>query len=257
MLRAATSSGVVPLRRKVRMTLSVQRIAATVTIVAAPALLVALAPGCGGGKEGDYKPKPAYSGKPVDLPAVPTLPKKPKKVGDAYTVWGALHDLRSRVQGPKLLSQEQISLVGYVTKTNLMDIPPCAVHKTGKADAKECEKLTVPIPTFWIADEKGAPDKESIPIMGWASNAAEIFDALNKYKSTTNKEAHKDGKWGVPMPWPMVGKDAKVKVTGKYGTTFTLATQGVESNPIQGILTYKSMEYLEPPPTPGTLPGVK
>jgi hypothetical protein len=239
------------------MTLTLPRISATLAIVSAPVLLLALAPGCGGNKENDYKPKPAYSGKAVDLPAVPTLPKKPKKQGDAYTVSGAIHDLRSRVHAEALLKQEQISVVGYIIKTNLADAPPCAVHKTGKADGKECEKLQVPIPTFWIADEKGAPEKEAIPVMGWASNFAKIFDAVEKYKKPNNKEAAKDDTWGVAIPNPIPAKDAKVKVTGKYSTTFTLASQGVESNPLAGIVTYKSMEYLEPPPTPGILPGMK
>src|SRR5262245_23535106 len=58
--------------------------------------VVPTAIGCGPEEE-PYKPKPAVSGKKANLPAVPTLPQKVKKTGDAYTVWGVTHDLRSRV----------------------------------------------------------------------------------------------------------------------------------------------------------------
>jgi hypothetical protein len=219
--------------------------------------MLAIGPGCGGPKEGDYNPRAAYSGKAVNLPAVPTLPKKPKKVGDAYTVWGLIHDLRSRIHSQKLLDQESITVVGYITKSNLADAPPCAVHRTGKKDGPECEKLQVPVPTFWIADEKGAAVADSIPVMGWASNFAKIYDAVGKYKLPTTKEPVKDDTWNVVIPNPLPNKDGKVKVVAKYGTTFSLASQGQESNPLTGILTYKSLEYVEPPPVPGTLPGMK
>ncbi len=239
------------------MTHSHSRAVATALFALIPVSLVALAPGCGGDKA-EYKPRPAYSGKAANLPAVPTLSKKPKKVGDAYTVAGAIHDLRSRIHGPKLVAQEQVAIVGYIIKTNLADAPPCAVHKTGKADGKECEKNPPPVPAFWIADEKTSPMSEAIPVMGWASNFAKLYDAIEKFKSKTPaKDPPKDDTWGVVIPNPIPAKDAKVKVVGKYSTSFTLASQGVEANPLTGIVTYKVMEYLEPPPVPGTLPGMK
>ena len=242
------------------MTPTSQRLVATLALFAAPAVLVtgmsSLA-GCGGGSGTEYKAKPAYSGKAASLPAVPTLPKKPKKVGDAYTVWGAIHDLHSRVQSPKLLAQEQITIVGYIVKTNLDQAPPCAVHKTGKADGKECEKTPPAVPMFWIGDEKTTPVNEAIPVMGWASNYAKIYDAIEKYKKKDNKDVAKDDAWNAIIPNPIPAKDGKVKIVGKYGTTFTLASTGVEANPLTGIVTYKTLEYLEPPPAPGTLPGMK
>lgn len=227
-------------------------------VLAASALvsLTAFGPGCGGSKESDYKPRPANSGKAANLPPVPTLPKKPKKNGDAYTVWGLIHDFRSRIHSAKLLEQESITVVGYITKTNLQDAPACAVHKTGKKDGAECDKLQIPVPTLWIADDKNAPEAESIAVMGWAGNFADIFDAIQKYKQPKPKELVKN-KWGSDVPNPIPNKDAKVKVVGKYGPSFTLASQGVEANPMTGIITYKTIEYIEPPPAPGTLPGVK
>ena len=49
--------------------------------------------------------------------AVPTIPAKPKKEGDAYTIWGVTHELRSRVHREEV-NGKKISLVGYVVKTN-------------------------------------------------------------------------------------------------------------------------------------------
>jgi hypothetical protein len=46
-------------------------------------------------------------------------------------------------------------------------------------------------------------------------------------------------------------------VTGTYTTTFTGASQGTAADPIMGILTYKSIEWIEPPPEAATLPGMK
>jgi hypothetical protein len=227
----------------------------TLALLAAPALLIALAPGCGS-KHEEYKAKPAFSGKPATLPPVPTLPKKPKKEGDAYTVSGAIHDMRSRVHAKQILDKE-ITLVGYIVKTNLDEAPACAVHKTGTKDGKECETKPPPYPEFWIADDKGTPVKDAIEVMGWASNYAKIFDAITKYKAPNNKEAAKDDSLGLDMPMPLPAKDAKVKVTGTYSTTFTKGQGGTASNPLTGILTFKKIEFVEPPPTPATLPGMK
>lgn len=246
------------------MTISIHRALGTTFLLSAPLLLAGTLIGCGEGDKFDYKAKPAYSGKAVSLPAVPTLAKKPKKAADgSYTVWGAIHDLRSRVHGPKLIAQEQISITGYIIKTNLGDAPPCAVHKAGKADGKECDKTPPPIPAFWIADEKTSPETEAIRVMGWASNFAKIYDAIEKYKKPPTgadkdkKVEAKDDMWSVVIPNPIPAKDGKVKVTGKYGTTFTLASQGMESDPLHGIMTFKEVTYIEPPPVPGTLPGMK
>lgn len=227
-------------------------------VLAATALVsfAAVGPGCDSGKEHAYKPRPAPSGKAAKLPTVPTLSNKPKKNGDVYTVAGLIHDFRSRIHGEKLLSQESVTVIGYIVKTNLGEAPPCAVHKTGKKDGADCEKNPPPVPALWISDEKGAAENISIPVMGWAGNYADIYDAIQAYKKPKVKELTKN-KWGTDVPNPIPNKDAKIKVVGKYGTSFTLASQGVESNPVTGIITYKSIEYVEPPPTPGTLPGVK
>jgi hypothetical protein len=211
--------------------------------------------GCGG-DELPYTPKPAVSGKKPTLPAVPTLPTKARKQGDAYTVWGIVHDLHSRVHVDEVLGKK-VSLVGYIVKTNFEAAPKCAIHKTGKGDPPDCKAS---VPTFAIADDKG-DTKESIDVMGWASNFAQMYTLIEAIdKAAKGKEGEvklADEFWGgnVPNPLPNVG--AKVKLTGTYAITFTKSTGGAAADPKHGILTVEKIEYLEPPPEKAYLPGMK
>lgn len=211
--------------------------------------------GCGG-EEPVYKPKPAVSGKKPSLPAVPTLPTKAKKVGDAYTVWGIVHDLHSRVHAEDVLNKK-VTLVGYIVKTNYDTVPKCAVHKTGKGDPTDCHS---PVPTFSIADDKGEKT-EMIDVMGWASNFAQLFTMIEGIdKAQKGKEGEvklKDEFWATDIPNPIPDVGAKVKVTGTYSITFTKATGGAASNPKYGILTVEKIEYVEAPTTKVYLPGMK
>lgn len=229
------------------------RSVALATTAALPAFAMLLAmPACGP-KDEPYKAQPAYSGKPVKMPDVPTLPARAVKVGDAYTVWGAVHHLRSRVHDVDVKGKD-ITIIGYIVKTNLPDAPVCAVHKTGKGDPDGCKP---PIPAFWIADEKG-DTKTSIKVMGFASNFAQLYDAIEKYKKAKDTDPLvQDEFLGQPVPRPVPAADAKVKVTGNYGFAYTRATSGIETDPRFGILTFQKIEYIEPPPTPATLPGMK
>ena len=108
--------------------------------------------GCGG-EDVKYTPKPAYTGTKASLPSVPTLAKKPIKQGEDYTIWGAAYYLRSIVHRKEIAGKD-ITVTGYISKTNLMDAPECAVHKAGKADPEGCK---APVPTFWVGDSKHAP----------------------------------------------------------------------------------------------------
>lgn len=224
-------------------------------VVLAALSLATLATACGPEEE-PYKPKPAVSGKKASLPGVPTLPQKQKKVGDAYTVWGVTHDLRSRVHNEDV-NGKKISIVGYIVKTNYKDAPPCAVHKTGKADPPDCK---APVPSFAIADDKGE-QKDMIEVMGWASNFAQIFTLIEALdKAPAGKEAEvklQDEFWGMDMPNPVPNIGAKVKVTGTYGVTFTKATGGAAANPKYGIMTVEKIEFMEPPTEKAYLPGMK
>ena len=228
------------------------RIAETITV----ALVVGSAAlGCGP-SEIPYTPKPAFSGKKASLPAVPTLPQKVKKQGDAYTIWGVTHDLRSRVHFEDV-NNKSLSLVGYIVKTNYDTFPKCSIHKTGKADPPDCK---APIPSFSIADEKGET-KDIIDVMGWASNPAQVFSLIEAIdKAPDDKVAEvklADEFWGADLPNPVPNIGAKVKVTGVYGMTFTKATSGAAANPKYGIMTAEKIEYLEQAPERAYLPGMK
>jgi hypothetical protein len=226
------------------------------------ALLAALASAFAScdGNEVKYTPKPAPTVK-ANLPSVPSIPQRPIKNGEAYTVWGASYHLRSRVYNSSVAGKD-IVLEGYIVKTNLPEAPECAVHETGKEDPEDCKP---PIPTFWIADSKDAPLGEAMKVMGWASNYAQIYDAVKEYKkrerhptkTEKDEEPLMDAFWGVALPDPLPVKGAKVRVKGEYAMTFTKATTGAEADPIMGILTYSEMEYLEKPSEVATLPGMK
>jgi hypothetical protein len=227
------------------------RTAAVAVAMVFPLLLL----GCGEGAK-PYQPKPAYSGKRPTLPAVPTLPDKAKKVGDAYTIYGATHDIRSRVHSDDF-RDKQTSIVGYIVKTNYGDAPACAVHKTGKGDPADCK---APVPTFWIGDDAGDKDF-AIPVMGFASNFAQIYtmiEGIDKApKGDEDKVKLQDEFWGMDLPNPIPEEGAKVKVTGQYGVTFTKATKGAAANPKFGIMSVEKIEYLEPPKKRAALPGMK
>jgi hypothetical protein len=210
--------------------------------------------GCGP-EEPKYEPVPAVSGISVNLPDVPTVPEKPVKDGDAYTVWGASYHMRNRVHEKEVVDQK-ITIVGYITKTNLPDAAECAVHETGKADPEDCKP---PIPTFWIGDSKDAPENETMKVMGWASNFANIYSAIEEFDKLKDDEKpeYSDNTWGVAPPYPLPVKGAKVKIEGTYSTSFSLASSGIVADPIMGVMTYKSLEYLEKVEELATLPGMK
>ncbi|MGC4092315.1 MAG: hypothetical protein QM756_31415 [Polyangiaceae bacterium] len=208
--------------------------------------------GCGG-EEVKYEPRPAYSGQKASLPPVPNVPKKPVKNGDAYTVWGASYSLRSRVHR-KEVAGKKLTLTGYITKTNLADAPACAVHKGGKADPENCKP---PIPAFWIGDSKDAPLQECIKVMGFASNFAQVWEAINEFDKGKEDAEYSDTFWGVKIPNPLPAVGAKVNVTGNYGTTFTQSSTGAEADPVMGLMGMQELKELEAAPDLATLPGVK
>jgi hypothetical protein len=227
-------------------------------LLALPAVVGSSLTGCG--DEGEpYQPLVPPTGVKANLPPVPQVPKNPIKDGEAFTVWGASYSLRSRVHKEDVAGRD-IKLTGYIVATNLADAPKCAIHATGKQDPDGCE---APIPTFWLADSKDAPKEESIRVLGWASNFAQLYDAVNNYKkrrvSKSKKAAEplQDAFWGVKIPYPLPGVGAKVTVTGNYSTAFTKATSGTVADPIMGVLTYDDITYAEEPAELSTLPGMK
>jgi hypothetical protein len=227
--------------------------------------LVVLVVGCSSGAEEPYKPAPEWSGRKPNLPPPPTLTSAPIKAGEAYTIYGASHHLRSRIH-EKDVTKASITIQGYIVEENISDAPKCAVHKVGKKDPDDCPPAGAPpieIPSFWIADEKGAgPDKPRVRVLGWAKNYATVFEAMTKYKTMKvikdpAKDYYKDELWSVDVPFPLPAVGAKVKVTGKYGFVFSKASTGLVSDPINGVMTYEKVEYVEPAPDPVSFKNAK
>ena len=201
--------------------------------------------GCGSSNDEPYKAAPAWSGRHANMPAIPALPTNVKKVADAYTVFGAIHDLKSRYHATEVTAKD-INIQGYIVESNIAAAPPCAIHKTGKKDPDTC--VDVPIPSFWIADNKGDTKGQKIRVLGWAKNFASVYEAMEKYKNLKDppKELYKDEVWAVDVPFPLPAVGAKVKITGKYGYTFSKSSTGLVSDPNNGVMTYASMVVMEP-----------
>lgn len=228
---------------------STKRLLQKVSVLAVGASALVVATGCGNNDK-PYEPLPAFSGRQASIPEPPQLPTTPIKDGDAYTVYGAIHHLRSSIHGAEVTAKD-ISIVGYIVESNIAGAPKCAVHKTGKKDPEDC---VTEIPAFSIADKKDDPEAKKIKVMGWASNFANVFEAMEKYKSLKDppKELKKDEMWGVDIPFPLPAVGARVKVTGRYGVNFTKSSSGLAADPRQGILTYTSLEVLEQAPEKAT-----
>jgi hypothetical protein len=214
-----------------------------------------LAIGCGSGDE-PYKPAPAWSGRAPSLPTPPQINSAPVKVGDAYTIAGASHHLRSRMHSTEV-TKNSISITGYIVEDSFTNAPSCAIHKVGKKDPDDCPPAGSPpieIPSFWIADTKAAgKDAPRIRVLGFAKNVATVYEAMEKYNKLKEikdpaKDLFKDDIWSVDVPFPIPAVGAKVKVTGKYGFTFSKSSTGLVSDPVNGVITYEKVEVIEPAP---------
>jgi hypothetical protein len=220
--------------------------AALGTALLAVALLTPVA-ACGNGSDEPYKATPAWSGRKASLPPVPQLPSTPIKNGDSFTVFGAIHHLNSRIHSADVTAKE-ISITGYIVESNIPDAPKCAIHKVGKKDPDDC--INVPIPSFYLVDTKGDTKGPKIRVLGWAKNFATVFEAMEKYKNLKDppKELYKDEVWIVDVPFPLPAVGAKVKVNGKYGYSFTKSSTGLVSDPKNGVMTYGTINVIEPAP---------
>ncbi|MFO0737458.1 MAG: hypothetical protein U0270_16320 [Labilithrix sp.] len=194
--------------------------------------------------EDDYQLASAPSGAKPDLPPVPALPDAPRKVGESYTVFGAVHALRSRYE-EKDVTRASISIVGWIVDSNIPRAPKCAWHKAGVRDPDTC---IAELPAFVIADSKDTrPDDPSLPhikVLGWAKNWATVFEATASYRGGPPKELYRDEMWSVEVPYPLPAAGTKVKVTGRYGYSFTKSSWGLITDPKNGVLTYEKLEVV-------------
>ena len=219
--------------------------------------VLAVLPACGNNDD-PYKPIPAFSGRKASLPTVPSLPTDKIKDGDAFTIYGAYHHLNSSIHNPDVTAKD-ITLIGWIVDSNMATVDKCAIHKTGKKDPDGC---VTAIPYFTLSDKKDGKSDTKAPkirVLGWASNFANIFDALEKYKNLKEppKELYKDELWAMDIPVPLPAVGARVKVTGKYGVNFGKSSAGIEADPVYGIMTYDKIEYLEQAPEPASFPQLK
>jgi hypothetical protein len=177
----------------------------------------------------------------------------PQKVGDSYTVFGAVHLLNVGASLGSADLGKELSIVGTIVDTNLGRAPRCALHKTGVRDPDGC---VTEIPTFTLGDVKGSTAAPTIRVMGWASNFANVFDANAQYKNLTQRpaELYKDELWAVDVPFPLPSVGAKVKVIGRYGPSFTRSSAGMSTDPQYGIFTVSEVVYLEAAPEPAKFP---
>jgi hypothetical protein len=216
------------------------------------AAVLGSAVGCGGGDDNPYKAQPAWSGKAASLPAPPALPSTPIKQGDAYTVYGAVHQLRSLMHSKDVTSPPAITITGYIVDSNIPRAPDCAVHKTGKGDPEGCSPE---VPSFWIADNKDDTKGTKIRVVGWARNFAVVYDAMQAYKKIkpgeqpTDKQVVQDDMLNVPVPFPLPSVGAQVKVTGAYNVSKTVVSDMV-SEPSGGVMSLQKAETLQPAAQP-------
>jgi hypothetical protein len=220
---------------------------APIALVVATGTLAVTVPACGGNADEPYKPQPAFSGKKASLPAVPTIPNLPLKAGDAWTVYGATHHLRSLVHQKDVAGANNITITGYIVETNYAKAPDCALHPAGKKDPDGC---TSEIPSFWIADSKGDTKGPKIRVIGWARNFAILYDAMKAYDKLkpgeSPKEPINDDILNVPIPFPLPVVGQQVKITGKYGVSGRNSGDMV-SDPMNGVMMQKKIEVVGTP----------
>jgi hypothetical protein len=183
----------------------------------------------------------------VPLPSPPELSKRAIRDGDAFTVWGAFHHLRSPVHGASL-RELTVTVVGHVVGSNFDRVPRCALHRPGKADPPGC---VAPLPEIVLADDPTGGGVR-LSVLGFASNWAQLVAAEEQDRRAPAGERYRDMTWAVPVPRPLPPVGARVRVSGRLDTTFSRSASGLVTNP-NGILTYEDLSYVTPPKDRATL----
>jgi hypothetical protein len=189
---------------------------------------------------------------PAGLPA-PKLQTQPLRAGEAYTVWGASLYFRSP-QHRQEVTLQPIAITGYVVKTNFAEAPRCAVHRAGMADPIDCKAAA---PAFWLGDRPDASEADCIEVLGFASNYAQVYEAIRQADSAKPDKPYVDTNWGQQIPNPLPASGAKLTVRGNYGLAFSKFSSGAETDSTMGILDFADRDELEPALQLATLPGVK
>lgn len=194
-----------------------------------------------------YRPRVASQAPQPDLPPIPEVPKVALKIGEDYTVTGAVRTLHARFHERDFTND--ITLVGVIVASNLATAPACALHPVGRQDPEHCE---AEIPSFTLADD--AKSSARIRVLGWASTFASVFEAIKLGTSSpAARKPYTDERWSVVVPYPLPAVGAKVRVHGHYGTLFEKSSRGVIADPDNGIFTATSIDVLVPASTPAKL----
>jgi hypothetical protein len=174
-------------------------------------------------------------------------PARARRPGKVYTVSGAIEALHT--EALVLNERAEARVIGVIAKVNYDDIPACAVHPTAEADPEGCSS---PFPSFWLASNSNDGSSDRIPVVGWASDAANLYEAMQHFDSG-NPEPHVDLLWGQAMPRPLPAVGAEVVVSGFYGTGFRMSIE-VPLELRSGIITYTSLEYVKQAPNKAQFP---
>jgi hypothetical protein len=194
-----------------------------------------------------YRPRVASQAPQPDLPPIPEVPKVALKIGEDYTVTGAVRTLHARFHESDF--SNDVTIVGVIVASNLATAPACALHSVGQKDPEHCE---AEIPSFTLADD--AKSTARIRVLGWASNFASVFEALKLGTSSpAARKPYTDERWSVVVPYPLPAVGAKVRVHGHYGTLFEKSSGGLIADPDNGIFTSRSIDVLVPASTPAKL----
>jgi hypothetical protein len=193
---------------------------------------------CAGREPAAYLPLPALSVS-ASLPDPLSLPERPERAGEAYTVWGLKKALRAP-GGAGRLRDVDVTVEGYVASTNFDEAPPCALHPIERPDPPGC---VGPVPSFSLADSVD-DERFRLAVMGFASSWANLFTASAR---AGRKAPYLDSQWGRVILDPLPARGAKMRVTGRASRSFPLASGGVETR-AGGVVAYLSAIYLVPPP---------
>lgn len=178
------------------------------------------------------------------------MPDAPARDGDVFSVAAAVHAFRSAAESEEL-ARGPITIEGFIIDTNLGRAPKCALLRRGVPSPPNCK---AELPTFLLGERRGQmPDVEKrIRVIGWASSFSEVLTAE---QGAASGKKTSDDRWGVEIPIPLPAVGAKVRVTGRYGAEFSKSAHEIVLDPFYGIVTYESMQVLEPAPKPAKLGG--
>ncbi len=174
---------------------------------------------------------------PATCPGI-VVATRPLSAGEAIEFWDA----------PELAGvREQLVLPieGYVTSTNLVAAPDCALRLFGLGE-QDC---VAPVPAVWIGERPDAAPSESLQLVGFAPTfgamvLADAYDAVAQYGDVYLDPA--TGRYVEPR-LPVVGTRVSVRATLVQSTDVPVAGAApVESRVARAVIKAESEVHAEP-----------